>query len=178
MSKKRDLPDNITAPYAKFLQVRIVRAGHEFSSTFPFRNYSSPEEASADAEAWRDDLLSKLPPPENGRGSFRRRPMKGKKSFNRVGITRYVKYDNRRAGRPGYLVFGVNYTDSNDVSRIRQFQVGRVEEVNWEKELHASKTAEGFRMHWEYCKEAGLDFDPDAYKGWAEKCFYPFTPMS
>jgi len=125
---------------------------------------------------WRDLMLAKLPNAGNGRGGFRTLPMPHKRSFGRVGITRYLKTDRRRPGCPVYLVYGVNWTDSDGSKRVKQFQVGRIGTFEWHQELHASLTAEAFRTEWEFCRNTGQVFEPDRYAGWTEVELYPFLP--
>lgn len=106
---KRTLPENITIPGYEAYQVRIVRGEASFSTTFPWSNYRSTESALAAAVAWRDNLKAQLPAPGNGKNSsFNKEPMEGKKGYSRVGISRYIKTDYRRQGKPKYLVFAVN----------------------------------------------------------------------
>lgn len=177
-SVSRVLPDNITVPSHEAYQVRIVREGHEYSATFAWSRFETREDALQAAVNWRDKILKQLPEPANGRGGFRTSPMPNKRSFGRVGITRYLKIDRRRAGCPKYLVYGVNWTDRDGRARVRQFQVGRVGTFEWDQELHASLTAEAFRTEWEFCRSTGQVFEPDRYAGWAETELYPFLPPS
>lgn len=174
----RALPDNITVPSYDAYQVRIVREGHEYSATFAWSRFETTEKAMHAAVSWRDKILSQLPAPGNGRGSFRATPMANKRSFGRVGITRYQKKDRRRTGCPEYLVYGVNWTDKDGQARVSQFQVGRVGTFDWHEELHASLTAEAFRTEWEFCRSTGQVFEPDRYAEWKEAELYPFLPLS
>ncbi|WP_326430443.1 hypothetical protein VQ574_21085 (plasmid) [Stutzerimonas frequens] len=173
---RRLLPDNISIPGYEAYQVRIVRCNHEYSATFAWSRYGSKEQALEAAVLWRDMMLKQLPTAANGRGGFRTAPMPHKRSCGRAGITRYQKVDNRRHGRPAYLVFGVNWTDSDGYKRVKQFQVGRIGTYEWQQELHTSLTAEAFRTEWEYCRSTGQIFDPDRYNGWTETELYPFFP--
>ncbi|WGK63452.1 hypothetical protein QAO71_16915 (plasmid) [Halopseudomonas sp. SMJS2] len=172
----RLLPDNITIPSYDAYQVRIVRGDHEYSATFAWSRFDSNEQALHAAVNWRDQILAQLPDPGNGRGGFRTSPMAHKRSFGRVGITRYLKKDRRRSGSPVYLVYGINWTDSDGSARVKQFQVGRIGTFEWHQELHASLTAEAFRTEWEFCRSTGQVFEPDRYHGWTEVELYPFLP--
>lgn len=172
----RTLPDQITITNYEAYQVRIARDGDEYSASFTWTKYADQKAALQAAVEWRDRLLAILPPAVNGKGSFRRKPMKGKVSWGRVGVTRYIKRDQRRPGRPKYLVFGVNWTDHDGEPRIKQFQAGRVETLTWEEELHAALTAEAFRTHWEFSRSQNVPFDPEPYLEWKETCLYPFEP--
>lgn len=178
MSKTRLLPDNITIPGYEAYQVRIVRGEHEYSATFAWSRFDSKELALQAALNWRDLLLARLPTAGNGHGGFRTSPMPNKRSFGRVGITRYEKTDHRRSGCPRYLVYGVNWTDRDGSKRVKQFQVGRIGAFDWQQELHASLTAEAFRTEWEYCRSTGKEFAPDRYTGWSEMELYPFLPFN
>lgn len=173
-----NLPANITLPYPSAYQVRIVRDGKEISAVFSIDAAASDgrERALAAAVEWRDAMLAQLPPPENGRGSYRTIPMPHKRTFGRVGVTRYVGVDRRRVGSPRYVRYGVNWTDAQGVARIKQFQAGRVDEQNWELELRAAMSAEAFREHWEHCKASGKPFDPEPYRAWRTEQLYPFDP--
>lgn len=174
----RLLPDNITIPGYDAYQVRIVRVDHEYSATFAWSRYVSQKLALQAAVNWRDLMLAHLPNAANGRGGFRTSPMSHKRSFGRVGITRYPKVDRRRLGCPVYLVYGVNWTDIDGSKRVKQFQVGRIGTFEWQQELHASLTAEAFRTEWEFCRSTGQIFEPDKYTGWTQVELYPFLPIT
>lgn len=172
----RDLPSNITIPAFDAYQVRIVRDGHEYSATFAWARYGSKDRALSEAVAWRDRMLAKLPPAATTIGSFRVTPQKNKRSYNRVGISRYIGVDRRKLGAPGYLRFAVNWVDGTGHSRVTSFQVGKVGAFSWEDELHAACTAEAFRTQWEFSRATGQSFDPASYEGWRHKQCYPFNP--
>lgn len=172
----RDLPAQITIPNWDGYQVRIVRDGHEFSASFSWAQYAGKELALQEAVRWRDNMLASLPPPGNAKGGFRCKPLSHKKSWGRVGITRYTSADARKPGRPVYLRFGVNWIDDSEKRRTKSFQVGRVGEIDWVTELHAANTAEAFRTHWEFCRLNGFPFDETFYDGWRDARRYPFSP--
>lgn len=172
----RDLPSNITIPAFDAYQVRIVRDGREYSATFAWSRYGSTEEALSEAVAWRDALLAKLPSAATTLGSYRSTPQKNKRSYNRVGVSRYIGVDRRKTGAPGYLRFAVNWVDETGQSRVSSFQVGKVGAFTWEDELHAACTAEAFRTQWEFSSATGQAFDPSSYRGWRKKQCYPFHP--
>lgn len=174
----RDLPTNITIPAFEAYQVRIVREGHEYSATFAWSRYESKEQALVSAVAWRDRMLGSLPTAATELGSFRSAPQKNKRSYNRVGITRYIGVDGRKVGAPGYLRFAVNWLDETGTPRIKSFQVGKVGSFSWTDELHAACTAESFRTHWEYCRSMNVQFDTSCYQNWKEKPCYPFDPSA
>lgn len=169
----RGLPDNITINNFGAYQVRIRRGETEYLASFSESAYGGKDEALAAAVSWRDKMLACLPPATNGKGSFRRAPMAHKQSFGRVGITRYVKRDHRRTGSPEYLVFGVNWTDSEGYPRVKQFQAGRIGVLSWKDELHAAQTALAFRTEWEFCRDHKVPFDPERYRDWTVP-LYPF----
>lgn len=172
----RDLPANITIPGYATYQVRIVRDGYEYSATFAWSRYGSKDQALSCAVAWRDAMLAALPSAATELGSFRCSPQKNKRSYGRVGISRYIGIDRRRGGSPGYLRFAVNWLDVSAKSRIKTFQAGKVGSISWEDELHAACTAEAFRTHWEYCRAKRLPFDPGRYENWSTEFCYPFNP--
>lgn len=172
----RDLPSNITIPTFDAYQVRIVRDGHEYSATFAWSRYGSKASALEEAVMWRDAMLARLPHAATSLGSFRCAPQKNKRSYNRVGISRYVGVDRRKLGSPGYLRFAVNWLDDTAKPRVTSFQVGKVGTFGWEAELHAASTAEAFRTHWEYSRTTGQPFDLERYEGWRTKQCYPFAP--
>jgi len=172
----RQLPDNIIKLGYEAYQVRIVRGDREYSATFAWSRFGSEALALQAAVNWRDTLLGQLPKAGNGRGGFRAAPMLHKRSLGRVGITRYAKIDRRRPGCPVYLVYGVNWTDSEGRGHVKQFQAGRIGTFEWRQELHTSLTAEAFRTEWEFCKSTGLVFEPERYTVWMENELYPFMP--
>lgn len=174
--RKRDLPSHITETNCQAYQVRIVRDGHEYSSSFSFARTQDREAALAEAVAWRDDMLRRLPPSSSSRGSYRKEPLPHKKTVMRAGVTRYVTSDSRRVGNPLYLRYAVSYVDETRRPRVKSFQVGRLADVTWQDELHASKTAIACREHWEFCVDHGLKFEPDLYEGWQKRKLYPFDP--
>lgn len=172
----RDLPSNITIPSFDAYQVRIVRDGHEYSATFAWSRYGSKDQALREAVVWRDAMLARLPPAATSLGSFRRTAQKNKRSYGRVGITRYIGVDRRKVGSPGYLRFAVNWVDGTGKPMVTSFQVGKVGSFTWEVELHGACTAEAFRTQWEYCQAMGHSFDPSRYEGWKTNNYYPFDP--
>lgn len=174
----RDLPANITIPAFDAYQVRIVRDGHEYSATFAWSRYESKGCALNAAIAWRDGLLAKLPSAATTLGSYRSTPQSNKRSYNRVGISRYIGVDRRKLGSPGYLRFAVNWVDGTGRSRVTSFQVGKVGAFSWEDELHAACTAEAFRTEWEFSRATGQSFDPTSYEGWRNKQCYPFNAVA
>lgn len=172
----RALPEHITIPGYDAYQVRIVRGYCEYSATFAWSRFASRQLALQAAVNWRDQLLAQLPAAGNGRGGFRASPMANKRSFGRVGISRFMKTDHRRLGCPVYLVYGVNWTDSDGTPRVKQFQVGRAGTFEWDHELHAALTAEAFRTEWEFSISTGQAFESERYHDWAEAVLYPFLP--
>jgi len=142
------------------------------------KSASLPSESPLSAAiAWRDDLLAKLPSAATTLGSYRSKPQKNKRSYNRVGISRYIGVDRRKLGAPGYLRFAVNWVDGTGQSKVTSFQVGKVGAFSWEDELHAACTAEAFRTQWEFSRATGHAFDPANYEGWRHKQCYPFNPV-
>ncbi len=171
----RALPAHITQPNFNGYQVRIVRSAYEHSRTFSWTTYGGETKALAAAVAWRDNLLKQLPPAENDKGAFRRSPLRHKTSWGRVGITRYLRIDRRKMGQPRYLTFGVNWVDHDGLRKTKSFQVGKIEDISWQDEVHAANTAEAFRMEFEFCCESHKTFNPEKYDGWRNRKTYPFV---
>lgn len=165
--KKRELPAHITIPNWDGYQVRIVREGQEYSASFAWSN-GGKRAALAEAVRWRDTMLAALPVAGNVKGQYRDQPLSNKRSWSRVGVTRYVSIDRRRAGRPVYLRFGVNWTDENGRRRVTSFWVGNVETISPADERYAATVAEAFRADWEFCRTTGRPFDPSKYRSWKE----------
>lgn len=170
----RALPAHITIPNWDAYQVRIVRDGVEHSKSFSLNAYSSNSLALDAAVAWRDAKLADLPAAQNEKGKTRRQPLPHKRSWNRVGITRYFRGDLRKQGNPKYLTFGVNWVGSDGKKRTKSFQVGRLGEFTWQDEVRAANTAEAFRSEFEYCQAIGLSFDFKRYAKWKTEMCYPF----
>lgn len=170
----RALPEHVTIPNWDAYQVRIVRDGHELSASFGWNLYGGKRSALRETVRWRDRMLAVLPPAGNAKGGFRRAPLANKRTWERVGVTRYVSADRRRPGQLVYLRFGVNWIDANGKRRTKSFQVGRVEDRTDAEELHAANTAEAFRAEWEFCQLSGHDFDERKYRNWRETRLYPF----
>lgn len=172
----RVFPENLTETNYEAIQVRIVRDGTEFSKSFSFSKSKNKSKAISDAVAWRDSIKKILPPAIRSESGYLKRPQSNKRSVNRPGITRYITKDKRRIGNPSYLVYGVNYTDKNGQSKVKSFQVGKLDTFNHSDELHAAMTAEAFRSEWEWCKDHKKEFNDQKYKGWKKDTKYPFTP--
>ncbi len=170
---RRSLPRHITIPNWAAYQVRIVRDGREYSASFPWSRYADQSAALDAAVSWRDAMLVRLGPPRDGTG-LRKSPLAHKTSYGRVGITRYLRTDSRKASRPQYLTFGVNYTDRRGSRRTKSFQVGNVEIVGGKEERHAARTAEAFRAEYEWSRRCGRVFRPERYARWREEVLYPF----
>lgn len=170
----RTLPAHITCPNWDAYQVRIVREGQELSASFSWNLYGGKRKALQEAVRWRDTQLAGLPPAGNAKGEFRQTPLVHKRSWGRVGVTRYVSADARKPGKPLYLRFGVNWVDATGKPRTKSFQVGRVEDISDADETHAANTAEAFRAEWEFCRRTGRQFDDTKFRNWREARLYPF----
>lgn len=176
-TSRRRLPHHITEP-GNFpgYQVRITRAGVEHSRCFAKGEYGSKRKALQAAKEWRDQMLAILPGPSNT-GKYRTVKSRPYTSMPRVGVTRYLTVDNRRAGSGMYIRYGVCWTDPQGYRRIKNFQAGRADDADHALDLRAGQTAVAFRDEWEYCIDHGRPFDPGKYSNWRAQRLYPFrTP--
>jgi hypothetical protein len=84
-------------------------------------------------------------------------------------VSRTIKYDHRKdKSYLCYTVFWVN----NCKSRNKTFQVGNVDKVTADDELHAFRTAKLFRSCYEFSIDNDLEFYDDKFAGWKKTRLY------
>jgi len=156
---------HITEPDAFGYQVRIVRRGKENSRYFSHKLWGNRNKSIAAAIAWRDQMLVVL------KGSRTRflKPPKNKTTTGLTGVSRTVKYDRRKD--KSYLCYTVFWV-CNSKSRNKTFQVGNVETITADDELHAFRTARLFRSCYEFAIDYDQPFDDSAFAGWKKKRLY------
>ncbi len=156
---------HITEPDAFGYQVRIVRRGKENSRYFSHRLWGSKSKSLKAAIAWRDQMLVAL------KGSRTRflKPPKNKTTTGVTGVSRTIKYDHRK--NKSYLCYTVFWV-KNGKSRNKTFQVGNVEKVSADDELHAFRTARLFRSCYEFAIDNDLPFNDGQFVGWKKTRLY------
>ncbi len=156
---------HITEPDAFGYQVRIVRRGKENSRYFSHKLWGSRNKSIAAAIAWRDQMLVVL------KGSRTRflKPPKNKTTTGLTGVSRTIKYDRRKD--KSYLCYTVFWV-CNKKSKNKTFQVGNIESITADNELHAFRTARLFRSYYEYAIDHDLQFDDSLFAGWKKKRLY------
>ncbi len=156
---------HITEPDAFGYQVRIVRRGKENSRYFSHRLWGGKNKSLKAAIAWRDQMLVAL------KGSRTRflKPPKNKTTTGVTGVSRTIKYDHRK--NKSYLCYTVFWV-KNGKSRNKTFQVGNVEKVSADDELHAFRTARLFRSCYEFAIDNDLPFKDDQFAGWKKTRLY------
>lgn len=154
MERKYKLPKHVSLPNWDAFEVRIWRAEKIYYKSFPFPQYATVQNALDAAVEWRDFILKGI------RGS----------DPNGVKRSTYSKRERE------YLRFVVLWADHNGSSRTKTFTVGAVDKIDERDIEHASKTAEAFRIEWEFCNEKGLPFNDEKYANWKSTSTYPFDP--
>jgi len=156
---------NITEPDVFGFQVRIVRRGKESSRYFSHKLWGNKGKSLKAALAWRDQMQIVL------KGSKTRflKPPKNKTSTGVTGVSRTIKYDRRKD--KSYLCYTVFWV-CNGISRNKTFQVGNVEKVSADDELHAFRTARLFRNCYEYSIDNDIPFADSKFNGWKKVRFY------
>ena len=121
---------HITEPDVFGFQVRIVRRGKESSRYFSHKLWGSKTKSLKAAINWRDQMLVTL------KGSKTRflKPPKNKTTTGVTGVSRTIKFDHRKD--KSYLCYTVFWVCQGK-SRNKTFQVGNVESVSADDELHA-----------------------------------------
>jgi hypothetical protein len=90
-------------------------------------------------------------------------------------VSRTIKYDHRKdKSYLCYTVFWVN----NGKSRNKTFQVGNVEKVTADDELHAFRTARLFRSCYEYAIDNDIGFNDGKFNGWKKTRLYDEENLS
>lgn len=156
---------HITEPDAFGYQVRIVRRGKENSRYFSHRLWGGKSKSLKAAIAWRDQMLVAL---KGSRARFLK-PPKNKTTTGVTGVSRTIKYDHRK--NKSYLCYTVFWV-KNGKSRNKTFQVGNVEKVSADDELHAFRTARLFRSCYEFAIDNDLPFKDDQFVGWKKTRLY------
>ncbi len=156
---------HITEPDVFGYQVRIVRRGKENSRYFSHKMWGNKSKSLKAAIAWRDQMLVVL------KGSRTRflNPPKNKTTTGVTGVSRTIKHDHRK--NKSYLCYTVFWV-KNGKSRNKTFQVGNVEKITADDELHAFRTARIFRSCYEFAIDHDLPFDDSVFTGWKKKRLY------
>jgi hypothetical protein len=160
-----DKHKHITQPDTFGFQVRIVRRGKESSRYFSHKLWGSKIKALTAAIAWRDQMLVAL------KGSKVRllKPPKNKTSTGLTGVSKTIKYDRRK--NKSYLCYTVFWI-SRGKSKNKTFQVGNVNIITADDELHAFRTARIFRCCYEHSIDNDKYFADDAFVDWKIKRLY------
>lgn len=156
---------HITTPDLFGYQVRIVRRGKESSRYFSHKLWGNKQKSMAAAIAWRDQMLIVL------KGSKIRflQPPKNKTTTGITGVSRTIKHDRRKD--KSYLCYTVFWVYQGK-SKNKTFQVGNVETISSDEELHAFRTARLFRSIYEYAIDNDKSFDESLFKGWKKRRIY------
>ena len=150
---------HITEPDVFGYQVRIVRRGKESSRYFSHKLWGNKGKSLQAAIKWRDQMLVVL------KGSKTRflKPPKNKISTGVTGVSRTIKFDHRKD--KSYLCYTVFWV-CNGKARNKTFQVGNIDKVTADEELHAFRTARVFRSCYEYAIDNDLQFHDECIAGW------------
>ncbi len=156
---------HITEPDTFGFQVRIVRRGKESSRYFSHKLWGSKGKSLKAAITWRDQMLIVL------KGSRTRflKPPKNKTTTGVTGVSRTIKYDHRKD--KSYLCYTVFWVKDRK-SRNKTFQVGNVDTVTADSELHAFRTARLFRSCYEHAIDHDLPFNDGMFIGWKKTRIY------
>jgi len=156
---------HITEPDKFGYQVRIVRRGKESSRYFSHKLWGGKTKSVKAAIAWRDQMLVAL------KGSKTRflKPPKNKTTTGITGVSKTIKYDYRK--NKSYLCYTVFWVD-NGKSRNKTFQVGNLESITADAELHAFRTARLFRTCYEHAIDNDLPFHDNVFAGWKNRRVY------
>jgi len=156
---------HITEPDHFGYQVRIVRRGKETSRYFSHKLWGNKGKSLKAALTWRDQMQVVL------KGSKARflKPPKNKTSTGITGVSRTIKFDRRKD--KSYLCYTVFWV-CNGTSRNKTFQVGNVDKVTADDELHAFRTARLFRNCYECSIDNDIPFDDSKFSGWKKQRFY------
>lgn len=156
---------HVTEPDRFGFQVRIVRRGKESSRYFSHRVWGDRERSLKAAITWRDQMLTVL----KGNKTRFLKPPKNKTTTGVTGVSRTIKYDHRKdKSYLCYTVFWVN----NGKSSNKTFQVGNIDNVTADDELHAFRTAKLFRSCYEHSIDNDLEFYDHKFSGWKKKRLY------
>ena len=159
---------HITEPDAFGYQVRIVRRGVERSRYFSHKLWGGKNKSLQAAINWRDQMLAIL---KGGRTRFMKTPC-NKISTGMTGVSRTIKYDKRKD--KSYLCYTVFWIKEGK-PRNKTFQVGNINTVTADQELHAYRTAVLFRKAYEYAIDNDRPFDDLLFKNWKNLRLYEMT---
>ncbi|MBT3812967.1 MAG: hypothetical protein HOE45_02075 [Gammaproteobacteria bacterium] len=156
---------HITEPDTFGFQVRIVRRGKESSRYFSHKLWGNKCKSLKAAIAWRDQMITIL------KGSRTRflKPPKNKTTTGLTGVSKTIKFDQRKD--KSYLCYSVFWV-CDGKAKNKTFQVGNVESITADGELHAFRTARLFRSFYEYAIDNDLPFDDTLFAGWKKKRLY------
>lgn len=164
MTKAKELA-NITMPDPHGFQVRLVRMGVEYSRYFSIKVWGGKKKALEAAQNWRDLKRASLP---------KHKPYLNDTPANKTtgvnGISKIVHLDRRRGTKT--LRYQVSYLNQERKPTVRTFQVGRIESVTADDDLHAFRTAVMFRKEYEFARAVEADFHPERFKDWKQERLY------
>jgi len=103
------------------------------------------------------------------------KPPKNKTTTGVTGVSRTIKYDHRKD--KSYLCYTVFWVKDRK-SRNKTFQVGNVETVTADDELHAFRTAKLFRSCYEHSIDHDLQFDDNKFVGWKKLRLYENSELN
>ena len=158
---------HITEPDKHGFQVRIVRKGKEHSRYFSHSSWGNKDKSLAAAQSWRDQQLVFLG--SRIKSLVDQAALTNNKSTGIRGVTKTVTLDKRR--NKSYLVYQVHWKHK-DVVKNKKFQVGSVDTVTADQEIHAFRTAVHFRKAYEMSVLEDLDFDSQWYQNWKTNRLY------
>ena len=156
---------NITQPDMHGYQVRIVRGGTEYSRYFSKKVWGGDRKALEAAINWRDMKRASLP---KKTPYINDKPKNNSTGIN--GISKVVHFDKRRGTE--ILRYQVSYRTKDNRQSVRTFQVGRLEEITADDDLHAFRTAVLFRKEYELARSLDEDFDPERFRNWKKERLY------
>lgn len=162
---------HITEPDKHGYQVRIVRKGKEHSRYFSHKSWGGKAKSLEAAQSWRDQKLALLG--KRIKSMVTLGALGNNKTTGVRGVTKTIAHDKRRNTQN--LVYQVHWKFKGKVKN-RKFQVGPVEKITADQELHAFRTALHFRKAYEMCVEMDIDFNSDWYREWKKKRLYE-TPI-
>ena len=153
---------NITQPEPTGFQLRIGYRTKEYSKFYSFNKYGGMGNALEQANKDRDRMLLEL----KGKPVRQTKASITNKSTGVVGVSRYIYHKKRR--NIDVLAYSVNWSDSNGVSRSKQFDACRMDTYLKYRDDLAFSTAKDFRSDWEGHADAGTLnlFNPESYVGW------------
>ena len=158
---------NITQPDSSGYQVRVVRNGKEYSRYFSHNLWGSKNKALEAAQSWRDQTIANL---DSAQGGVIGKPALSNNTTTGIrGITKRIHHDKRRNTKS--LVYQVHWIDNGKIKN-KKFQVGRIETVTADQDLHTFRTAMHFRKEYELCRSYNKKFDATRYANWKNERIY------